>query len=127
MGRVLNFAAKDFGAHEGEALIVGFARDGSEETSDESLILQRAKENEEDQGIYVEIPIQRFACYDGVKEAELTRDRFSVTFYSDAVEELGGIAKMKISFASSDAEFEDLAAMLMRVFRDHEGFTIKRG
>jgi hypothetical protein len=127
MGRTVSFTAKDVGAFEDQALTVGFARDHADERTDDALILQRAKEEEDDSGIYVEIPIQRFVCYDGVKEAVLTRDTFSVTFYPDAVDELGGIAAMQISFASSDEEFSNLVAMLRRIFHDHEAFAVTKG
>jgi len=127
MPRVLHFTAKNFGAYEADALVVGFAQDHASEVSDEGLILQRAKEGEDDSGIYVEIPIQRHVCYDGIQEAALARDSFTVVFLPDAIDELGGIAAMTISFASSDSEFESLEAILKRIFRGHETFTIQKG
>lgn len=126
MSRLVSFTAKEVGANDDGAFTVGFARDRTDENTDEALILQRAKEVEDDSGIYVEIPIQRFVCYDGVQAATLTRDSFSVTFYSDAMAELGGIAGMRIFFSSSETEFLNLAATLKRIFHDHEAFTVQK-
>jgi hypothetical protein len=125
MSRSLRFTAKDVGACEQNgAFVVGFARARSDESSEEALILQRAADDSEDSGIYVEIPIQRYVCYDGVKEAVLGRNSLSVTFYPDAVAELGDIGAMQISFTSSDSEFANLAETLRRIFRGHESFAI---
>ena len=129
MSRVVKFTAREVAADDGDfALTVGFARDSRDEQTDDGLMFQRAKEDDpDDEGIYVEVPIQRYACYDGVAAAKLGGDRFSVSFTAEAVPNLGGIAGMEISFALSAAEFERLAAMLKRIFRDHEAFTVDAG
>jgi hypothetical protein len=124
MRRVVTFVAKDFGAFEDHALIVGFARDRRDEQTDEALILKRAKEGDEDTGIYTEIPPQRFSTSDGIEEAILGRDCFSVRFGPDASSELDDISEMSISFAMIPEEFASIAAMLRRIFRNHEGFRI---
>ncbi|MFT3867612.1 MAG: Imm10 family immunity protein [Nibricoccus sp.] len=127
MPKVARFSARDFGAYEDHALVVGFARDQSDEESDDALVLQRAKETEEDSGIYAEIPPQRFVTFGGVKEARLARDSFSVTFEPEATAELDGIAAMQISFSMSDEDFSQIRQMLSRIFRDHAGFKIQNG
>jgi len=125
MSRSLRFTAKDVGAFEQNgAHIVGFARSRSDEASDEALILQRSSDDSDDSGIYAEIPIQRYVCYDGVKDAVLARNSLSVTFYPDAAAELGDIGDMQISFSRSESEFANLVTTLRRIFRGHESFTI---
>jgi len=127
MHKVVSFTAKDFGAYEDHALVVGFARDKRDEESEDALVLQRATEAEEDTGIYAEIPPQRFVSYGGVKEAELARDSFSVTFEPEARAELDGISAMRISFAMSEEDFSRIMKMLSRIFRDHAAFKIQTG
>lgn len=128
LGRALSFTAKEFGAFEDFALVVGFARDKAVEASDEALILQRAKEDDpDDQGVCAEIPVQRFVSYDAVKQAALSPGHFSIVFYPDAIAELGGIGSMDIAFSCSEAEFAPLASMLKRIFRGHECFTVRNG
>jgi hypothetical protein len=127
MSRIISFAAKDVGVSEDFAWCVGFARGGVDEATDDGLMLQRAIDEQDGSEIYAEIPIQRHACYDGIETAVLTRDTFRVTFAPDAVEKMGGIAAMKISFVSSEAEFEKLATMLKRIFRDHAAFSVEQG
>jgi len=127
VSRTISFTAKDFGADEDGALTAGFARDQSDKSSDEALILQRAKDKEDDPGIYIEIPIQRFAAYGGIRQAELSRNSFSIAFQPKTAKKLGGISEMKIAFAMPDAEFVKIEMILKRIFRDHEAFAVKKG
>jgi hypothetical protein len=128
MPRFVIFVAKDIGTYEDYALIVGFARDQRDEQTDEALILQRAKEGDDDDtGVYAEIPPQRFATFDGVERAILGPDSLIVRFGPDAWAELDDISEMRISFTMRREEFSSVAAMLERIFRDHEGFRIDQG
>ena len=129
MPRIIKFTAKDVAADDEDfALTAGFARDGSDEDTDDGLMLQRAKEDEsDDEGIYVEVPIQRHACYGGVAEATLRVGHFSISFTPESTRRLGDIAGMEISFTVSPEQFEQLAAILHRIFREHEGFTVEKG
>jgi hypothetical protein len=125
MSRSVNFTARDFGAFEQNGVLVaGFARDRSDESSDEALILQRALEDADAVGVDVEIPIQRFFARDGVKEAKLYRDKLSVTFYPEAAVELNGIGRMNIAFSMSGSEYANIEAALRRIFREDESFSI---
>jgi hypothetical protein len=129
MSRIVKFTAKDVGGSEEDfALTVGFVRDSSDEHTDDGVMLQRAKEDDsDDQGIYAEVPIQRYASYGGIKEAMLARDHFSVTFAPDTAQDFADLSGMEISFAVSPEEFERIASLLQRIFRDHNGFKIQTG
>jgi hypothetical protein len=129
MSRIIKFAAKDVGGDDEDfALTVGFVRDFNDEHTDDGLMLQRAKEDDsDDQGIYAEVPIQRYASYGGIKEATLARDHFSVTFAPETARDFADISGMEISFAVPAEEFERITALLRRIFRDHDGFKIQKG
>jgi len=100
MSRIIKFAARDVdGDDEGFALTVGFVRDSNDEHTDDGLMLQRAKEDDSgDQGIYAEVPIQRYASYGGIKEAALARPHFSVKFAPETARDFADISGMEISF-----------------------------
>lgn len=127
MSRTLRFSARDVSAEEEEfALVVGFARNARDEDSDEALIIQRAKEgNPEDEGIYVEVPVQRHASYGCVEAARLSNSQFVIKFRANGRCAMGDIDGMEITFSVSSANFERIANMLTRIFRDHDAFSIE--
>ena len=124
MARIVKFYAKDIGGGDEDfSITVGFARGQIDKDTDDGLILQRAKEDDpDDQGIYAEVPIQRYASYGGIKEATLSRTQFVITFTPETVRDISG---MQISFTISIDQFEKIAGLLKRIFRGHDGLKIE--
>ena len=127
MARIVRFHAKDIGGGDEDfAITVGFARDQIDEPMDDGLILQRVKEDDsDDQGIYAEVPIQRYVSYGGIKEATLSRTQFVISFAPQTVRDFDDISGMEISFTIPIDQFEKIAGLLKRIFRNHDGLKIE--
>lgn len=128
MSRLLRFTAQTIDGYEDDfGLTVGFARDPHNETTDDALLLQRAREGDpDDQGIYAEIPVQRRVSYGGIKSATFRPGHFAIAFAPETMRDFGDIAGMEISFQLPAADFDRLAALLRRIFRDEAALEIIR-
>lgn len=117
------FAAKEVGIDRGNSSVtVGFARDSSIDGSGDAFLLQRSSDPSIDQpgiaGVYIEVPVQKYATYDGITEATLRRDSFEVRLSDEAAARFGGISGFQAEFSVDDAKFEELRRALRFVFRD---------
>jgi hypothetical protein len=102
------------------AVTVGFARDPNDEHSLDGLLLQRGKDARDDvpgiEGVYVEIPIQRYAAYGGITEALLRRDSFVLRFDEASTRQMGGLQQILVHFDLPDAEFSSIRDAMRFVF-----------
>jgi hypothetical protein len=120
--RALTFVSEDTGVDRGEfAVTVGFARDLSDEDSDDAILVQRSADPDEDEpgiaGVYVEIPPQRHAAYGGISSAVLARRSFEIRFTSEGAAEMGGYSAVIARFDVDDKAFAEIREGLRFVFR----------
>jgi hypothetical protein len=103
-----------------DAISVGFARDPADEHTLDALIVQRARDPEEDvagiEGVYVEIPIQRHVVYGGVREALLRRNSFTLRFDEHAAHKMGHLGQIVARFDLPDGEYVGIRHALRLVF-----------
>lgn len=108
------------------SVTVVFSRDPNDERSVDGLVLQRSKDPGEDvpgiAGVYVEIPIQRFAVYGGITEALLRRDSFILRFDDTTAHRMGGLHQILVRFDLSDPEFTSIRDAIHFVFTGCSSF-----
>ena len=117
------FDAKDVAVSRSEFdLMVAIARDGSNKDSEDAFFLQRSSVPEIDKpgiaGVYIEVPVQRYATYGGITEATLRRDSLEVRLSNEAAGCFGGISGFRGEFKIDEAAFDGLREALRFVFRD---------
>ena len=117
------FVARDVGVAVDHALIAGFSSDARIEHNDSAIIFQRALEDDDDdEGVYAEIPIQRFCCYDGIERFVISRNTCLVEFFDGSIDEMDGLKRISIEFDLNDHKFEEVRSILRRIFRGHEAY-----
>jgi len=122
MNKKLRFFAQDIGFDSETALCVGFARDQSDERSDEAIVLIRGMGDDDEEDIYVEIPPQRFTTCGGIKRARLFRNRFEIEFGRDAMRDLNGVVSMDIGFDLDEDDYEAIREVLGAIFDGHAAY-----
>ena len=116
-----DFFSNDTGVDRSEyAVTVGFARNLSDEDSDDAFLVQRSLDPNEDKpgiaGVYVEIPPQRYAMYGGIEGATLHRDRFELRLTPSGAKSMGGHRKFLARFKLDAKQFKGLRDSLRFVF-----------
>jgi hypothetical protein len=115
------FVSRHSGVDETEfAITVGFSRDPADESSLDGLLLQRGRGVEDDtpgiDGVYVEIPIQRYVAYGGIIEATLRRDSFTLCFDDPTAHKMAGFREIVARFDLPDEQFASIRGALRFVF-----------
>jgi hypothetical protein len=99
---------------------VGFARDFTDEASDDAFLVQRSTDPAEDKpglpGIYVEIPPQRYAMYGGISAALLRRDSFELRFTPSGADAMGGNRAMLATFDLDGKRYREVRKALRFIF-----------
>jgi hypothetical protein len=117
------FDAKEVGIDRDDlVVIIGLARDSSNDGSEDAFLLQRSSVSDIDKpgiaGVYIEVPVQRYAIYGGITEATLRRDSLEIRLSEEASRHFGEIAGFRGEFSIDKAAFDELREALRFVFRD---------
>jgi len=118
----LEFTAHEIGAETDKGVVTAWLRaKGWNEQSLHGLMLMRMTgehDDEADDDVYLEIPIQRFVATGGITKATLSPTNLRIQLNEQSQRAFGGYGELHIQIMSPPSELAELRDGLRVVFRE---------